>query len=63
MHERPYRPIRIGQTECDPSRSVSARTFVTRVAFTQAATLSRASAGKFLAKWTISSLSCSRFQG
>jgi hypothetical protein len=43
MHERPHRPIRIGQTECDPPRSVSARTFVTRVAFTQAATLSRAS--------------------
>ena len=52
----------IGQTECDASRAIGARTFVTRVAFTQAATLSRASgsgsegwktrAGKCLAKWT-----------
>ena len=50
----------IGQTECDASRSMGARTFVTRVAFTHAAILSRASgsgsegwktrAGKFLAK-------------
>ena len=31
----------IGQTECDASRAMGARTFVTLVAFTQAATLSR----------------------
>ena len=52
----------IGQTECDASRAIGARTFVTSVAFTHAATLSWASgsrsegwktrAGKFLAKWT-----------
>ena len=55
----------IGQSECDVSRAMGARTFVTPVAFTQAATLSRASgsgsegwktrAGKCLAKWTICS--------
>jgi hypothetical protein len=55
----------IGQTECDTSRAMGARTFVPRVVFTHAATLSRASgsgsegwktrAGKFLAKWTICS--------
>ena len=33
----------IGQTECDVSSAIGARTFVTPVAFTQAATLSRAS--------------------
>ena len=55
----------IGQTECDASRAMGWRTFVTPVAFTHAATLNRASgsgsegwkmrAGKFLAKWTICS--------
>ena len=53
----------IGQTECDASRARGAHTFVTRVAFIQPATLSRASssgsegrktrAGKCLAKWTM----------
>ena len=33
----------IGQTECQASRAMGARTFVTSVAFTHAATLSRAS--------------------
>src|SRR5580700_4271009 len=33
----------IGQTECKASRAMGARTFVTPVAFTHAATLSRAS--------------------
>ena len=33
----------IGQTECKASRGMGARTFVTPVAFTHAATLSRAS--------------------
>ena len=33
----------IGQTECDVSSAIGARTFVTPVAFTQAATLSLAS--------------------
>src|SRR5580700_2035300 len=32
----------IGQTECDTSRAMGAHTFVTPLAFTQAATLSRA---------------------
>jgi hypothetical protein len=32
----------IGQTECKASRAMGARTFVTSVAFTHAATLSRA---------------------
>jgi hypothetical protein len=55
----------IGQTECDASRARGAHTFVTRVAFIQPATLSRASssgsegrktrAGKCLAKWTMCS--------
>ncbi len=55
----------IGQTECDASRAIGARTFATPVAFTHAATLGRASGsgseswktrvGKFLAKWTICS--------
>ena len=55
----------IGQTECDASSAMGTRTFVTRVAFIQAATLKRASgsgseggktrAGKFLAKWTMCS--------
>ena len=50
----------IGQTDCEASRRIGLRTFVTRVAFTHAATLSRASGsgsegwktrvGKFLAK-------------
>jgi hypothetical protein len=31
----------IGLIECDASRAMGARTFVTRVAFTQAVTLSR----------------------
>ena len=55
----------IGQTGLDASSAMGARTFVTPVAFTQAATLSRASGsgsegwktrlGRFLAKWTICS--------
>ena len=50
----------IGQGDCEASRTIGARTFVTRAAFTHAATLSRASGsgsegwktrlGKFLAK-------------
>jgi hypothetical protein len=55
----------IGQIECDASRAMGGRTFVTPVAFTQAAILNRAfgsgsegwktRAGKCLAKWTICS--------
>ena len=50
----------IGQNDCEASRTIGARTFVTCVAFTHAATLSRAFGsglegwktrlGKFLAK-------------
>jgi hypothetical protein len=41
----------IGETECDAFRAMGARTFVTRAAFTQAATLSSASgSGSMLGK-------------
>src|ERR1700751_27797 len=52
----------IGQTDCDASTAMGARTFVTCATFTHAATLSRASgsgsegwrtrAGKSLTNWT-----------
>ena len=63
----------IGQTECDASRAMGARTFVTPAAFTQAATLNRASGsgrkvgkrepGNFLRNGRCVRLSRLRFQG